>query len=60
MEGSRTWRDIGQRVQISSNKINKFGDLIHGLVILANNMVSYIWMLLIESTLRVLTTKRNW
>ena len=42
VEGVGKWGDICQRVQTSSyNKINKFGDVMYRMVIIANNTVSY-------------------
>ena len=35
------WGDIGQGVQTSVYKITRSGDLIHSMVIIVNNTVSY-------------------
>ena len=58
--GWRKWGDIGQRVQISSYKINKFGDLTYNMVIIASNTVLYTLILLMEYILTVLTKKKKW
>ena len=57
------WRkrgDIGQRVQISSYKINKFWDLMYNMVIIASNTVLYTLILLMEYILTVFTKKKKW
>ena len=50
----------GQRVQISSYKINKFWDLMYNMVIIASNTVLYTLILLMEYILTVFTKKKKW
>lgn len=54
------WGDIGQSVQFPSYKSNKFGNPMSNMMIMANNTISYTWLLLTEGILNFLTTKKKW
>ena len=58
-ERSEEREDVGQKVQTFSYKVNKFW-LMYSIEIIADNMVLYIWKLLREQTLNVLTIKKEW